>query len=456
MLFLLFLINLSNYMDRTIINTVGQAIKAEFHLTDAQLGMLGGPAFSVFFALVALPIARLAERFNRVNILSIGLFLWSTMTALAGLATGLPQLLAARLGLGAGEATYTPSMQSITADYVPYSRRATAMAVTTPAIPVGALLGALAGGWVTQHYGWRAAFFIVGIPGVILALVFRLVVKEPPRGRFDPALADTGKIPSIWATLKHLFGRPTYCLIAIGSSISNMAWTGINLFSHPYLVRQFHVGYAEAAVTLALVNGIAGVIGAYGGGVAADWLGQRDVRWYTRLPAIGFLLACPFYILALQQPTWQSIALFLAIPAFLRILYEATLPALVLNMSEIRMRASSAAISSTLLAIISFGLGPLVLGFLSDHFAAQAGHGASAAATCAVGVHGAAAHAVAGCRQASAEGLKTAMMVCSGFTVIGGIMWLLAGRTVGRDMVGHPQAFPSPPDGGQMEATAAP
>ncbi len=175
-----------NFIDRTILATIGQAIKVDLKITDTQLGLLGGLAFAILYTLLGVPIARLAERWNRVSIISISIVVWSGFTAACGLAANFASLLALRVGVGIGEAGCSPPSHSLISDYFEPKRRASALSVYAFGIPLGAMIGAIAGGWLAQHLGWRAAFMIVGAPGVILAVLVKLIVREPPRAIQSP------------------------------------------------------------------------------------------------------------------------------------------------------------------------------------------------------------------------------------------------------------------------------
>ena len=204
-----------NFIDRTIVATIGQAIKVDLKITDTQLGLLGGLSFAVLYTLLGVPIARLAERWNRVSIVSLALVVWSGFTVACGFAVTFTQLLALRVGVGFGEAGCSPPSHSLISDYYEPKRRASALSVYAFGIPLGSMIGAAAGGWLAKTFGWRVAFMAVGAPGLIMALLVKLIVKEPPRGHSDPAQKPVAATPfslanevsELGAVAKTLFGR---------------------------------------------------------------------------------------------------------------------------------------------------------------------------------------------------------------------------------------------------------
>jgi MFS family permease len=196
-----------NFIDRQILAILAQSIKVDLGLSDTQIGALSGIAFGIFYAVLGIPIARLADKYSRVNIISICLGIWSLMTALSGLAGNFWQLLAARIGVGIGEAGGSPPSHSLIADYFPVTGRASALGIYALGIPIGILFGNFAGGWIDQYFGWRNAFMLVGIPGIVLAITLKLTIKEPPRGYSEGRVPDTKAIPfkevvrTMWALI---------------------------------------------------------------------------------------------------------------------------------------------------------------------------------------------------------------------------------------------------------------
>ncbi|HXA92501.1 MAG TPA: MFS transporter, partial [Steroidobacteraceae bacterium] len=299
-----------NAMDRNIVSIIGQAIKVDLKLTDAELGLLGGTAFAALYAFGGIPVARLAERFNRVNILTLSLALWSGLTALAGLAGSFAQLLCIRLGVGVAESGCSPPAYSLISDYFEPRRRASAFSIYTCAISIGYLLAAVAGGYTVQRMGWRAACVLVGLPGIAMAILIRALVREPPRGHSDAPtdIATTAPPPSFslrgeWSELsavgRALLLDPPIRNMVLGVTLSGFASYGLYAFVPPYFTRAFGLDYATVGLIAGLTGGVAVGIGIALGGFLADFLAARGARWYALVPGVGVALSAPVYVIAL-------------------------------------------------------------------------------------------------------------------------------------------------------------
>lgn len=365
MLGLLAVVYVFNFMDRQILSILLQPIKEDLHLSDTQLGLLSGIAFALFYVTLGIPIARLADRYHRVNIISISVFLWSLMTALSGLATNFTQLLLARIGVGVGEAGCTPPAHSLLSDYFAREERSSALGVYSLGLPVGGFLGILGGGWIAQWYGWQVAFFVAGLPGLLLALLVKLTVREPPRGQADgtPSNLET---PPVKEVLKSLWARRTFRHITLATSL--LAFTGFATASWipPFLIRSHGMSLGEVGTWLSLLTVVGGVIGTVGGGFLGDRLGRRDSRWYVRLPAIVLLVGLPFSIAGLLVDNkFLALALWL-VPTVSYSAYVGPVMALIQGMSGLRIRAMSVAVFLFCTNLIGMGGGPLVIGYVSD------------------------------------------------------------------------------------------
>jgi MFS family permease len=372
-----------NFIDRTIVSTINQAIKVDLKLSDTQLGLLNGPAFALLYTLLGVPIARLAERYSRVWIITISLLVWSGFTAACGMATTFTQLLALRVGVGIGEAGCSPPAHSLISDYFEPKRRATALAIYAFGIPLGAMIGAAFGGWLAKSFGWRVAFVTVGAPGLILALAFILFIREPRRGLSDPpekAAAPGGQArvegPWLWTELKalakvgaSLFGKWPVLNIILGLTVTSFAGYGGGAFAGPYFIRTFGLDYATAGLILGLGVGLSGGLGTLAGGFISDWAGKHGARWYALTPAIGIALAAPIYLLAYRQSDWRVAALLLMIPGVFVYTYLGPSFAVVQNVVETRQRATAAALLLLFVNIIALGGGPLFTGWIIDQFA---------------------------------------------------------------------------------------
>ena len=393
---LLVLVYTSNFIDRTIVSTLGQAIKRDLQLTDLQLGLLGGLSFAVFYTALGIPIARLAERKSRVGIIAASLAVWSLMTAFCGMAQTFSQLLMARIGVGIGEAGATPAAQSLISDTVSPERRASALAVYSLGIPLGTLIGAAAGGWIAENLSWRVAFLIVGLPGVALALVVRFTLKEPPRGGSKEAAEAPP--PPLSALLKRLARRPSGLHMAAAASLASVAGYGIAYFIPPFLIRAHGLGLAQAGLLTGLIGGFPGAASLLAGGWLADRLGRRDPRAYALVPAAALLLSAPLCLLAFQAGDWRIAAAMLAVAALVQTAYLPPTFALAHNLVEPRMRASATALLFFFINLIGLGIGPTLVGGLSDRFGLKA-----ALSLCALFYLWAALHALLAARRLKAD-----------------------------------------------------
>jgi predicted MFS family arabinose efflux permease len=433
----------SNFIDRTILGTLGQPIKEDLRLTDAQLGLLGGLAFGLLYSVLGLPVARLAEKRPRVAVISGALALWSAMTAACALAGNFGQLMAARIGVGIGEAGCIPPANSLLADYFPPEKRATAAGVFSLGIPLGALLGAVLGGLIAQAWGWRAAFALVGLPGLGLAALVKLTLREPVRGGLDP-VHHHAHAPPLTAVVRRLAAKPAFGHLAFAAALASFAGYGVSTFAVPFLQRGFGVTLLQASLVFGLVGALSAAVGVAAGGAAADLAGRRDRRWYVLIPAAGFILAAPLYMLAFLQGSLLRVGLFVVAPAVLQYLYLGPLYAVTANMVGPRSRATAAAILTLVINLIGLGLGPTLIGWASDLFAAHAYAGLRPyALACPGGLPppGASGFAAEGCRTASFLGLQRALVASSAVYLWAGLHLILAARTVRQDL----EAWGPPP-----------
>ena len=355
-----------NFIDRQILVILQEPIKQELGLSDAQLGILSGFSFAVVYVCAGIPIAWLADRSNRRNIIAGALALWSGMTAMSGLVTSYAQLVAARLGVGLGEAGGSPPAHSLLSDYFPPEQRGTALSFYSAGIYLGVLCGFAGGGYIAETFGWRNAFFIVGLPGVAFALVVLFGVREPVRGRWESQQKLVK--PSVSDTVNVLRSRRSFWWIALGCAMTSFVAYGNGNFFPSYLIRSHGYSVSEVGFALGLVSGIAGAIGTFLGGFLADRFGKRDKRWYVWVPIIGNLLALPGMAYAIfgNDPTLILFALF---PAnILNSLYLGPSIAMGQTMVSPAMRAMTSAILFFILNMIGLGMGPVFVGVLSDLF----------------------------------------------------------------------------------------
>jgi len=370
-LVILTLVYTFNFIDRQILVILQEPIKLELGLSDAQLGLLTGFSFALVYVTAGIPIAWLADRSNRRNIVAASLAFWSAMTALSGLVQNFGQLLAARLGVGIGEAGGSPPSHSMISDYFPPQNRGTALSFYSMGIYVGILFGYAAGGWIAENFGWRTAFFLVGIPGIAYALLVLWVVKEPRRGRWDEGgTPPKSSFKQTWDCLRQ---RPTFWWISIGCAFSAFISYGNGNFMPSFLIRSHGMSLTEVGLALGLIAGISGAIGTFLGGFLADKLGVRDARWYLWIPMLGGLgsLLPAYYTLLGDNKTLIIAAM---VPSqILSTLYLGPCIATCHNLVSPGMRAMASAILFFVLNMIGLGLGPLTVGLLSDTFAAPFG-----------------------------------------------------------------------------------
>nr|WP_255682201.1 MFS transporter [Luteimonas sp. BDR2-5] len=426
----------SNFMDRIIVATVGQAMKLDLELSDLQLGLLGGMAFALFYALLGIPLARLSERYSRVRILAACVALWSLMTTLCGVAQNYIQLLLLRIGVGVGEAGSTPASHSLIADHFPAKRRATAFALFALGVPLGSFCGAILGGWIVQNMGWRAAFLILGIPGIALALLVALTLREPPRGLADGAVEQARTPPPpLLEVIRLILRKKTFVHLTIGCALVGFANFGINMFMPIYFSRVFGMSFAQAGLAFGLITGIGAMAGNGIGGFLSDWAGKRDTRWYLWVVALGVAVATPFYLFAFLQTNWiVAAAMMLVFGSMMYIWYGPTF-AVAYTMVGPRMRASASAVVLLVNTLIGQGLGPIFIGGASDVFTARAfGSGDHAQSCSAAALAGAGPDAAAACAQAAAQGIRYATVICGLVFLWGAFHYYLASRTLARDM----------------------
>ncbi|MFW6094298.1 MAG: spinster family MFS transporter [Pseudomonadota bacterium] len=404
---MLVVVYIFNFLDRQIVTILAEPIKIDLGLSDTQIGLMTGLAFAIFYTVLGIPIARLADRANRVTIISVALVIWSGMTAACGLAQNFGQMLAARIGVGVGEAGCSPPAHSLIADYFPPERRASALSIYALGIPVGSILGLLAGGWIAEFYGWRMAFFLVGAPGVALALVFRFAIREPVRGISDAGgAAAAGEQPALLETLRTLLGNRTIAHLALGGALTSFVGYGLGQWLPAYFIRLHDLGVGETATWFGLVLGVASAVGTFVGGALADRLAYRDRRVYAWLPAAGVLAAFPFFLVALVLNRPYLAIGILVTPYLLNSLWLGPAFGTIQNLAPMRMRALASAILLFVVNIVGLGLGPFLVGVVSDLLREPFGD----------------------------ESLRYAIVLSTAAYFWAGGHFLLAGRTVRRDL----------------------
>ena len=425
------LIYMVNFVDRMIIAVVGEPIRREFGLSDFQLGIMGGVAFAIFYGGIGIPIARLAERVSRVGIVATATALWSLMTVLSGAAGNYIQLLIMRMGVGVGEAGFTPPVVSLIADRFEARQRATVFSLIAVGVSVGGALGAIGGGWVAQQYGWRAAFFVMGAPGLFLALLLWLTIKEPTR---RDALAAA---PSFGVVLRRVARSSSFVYFTLGSAIVALVGFGLNLFLIPLLIRRFDFDLREAALVFALTFSLATALGGVAGGLLADRFAASNHRRYGLLPLMASAFALPLYLAAIYQDDWRVMAVLLFASTFCLYAFLPTIMTVTQRLVEPRMRATAAAIHAFGQTVFGLGLGSAFLGWMSDWLAKRA-----------YGLHydkeclGAAKLAPsAWCSAAASTGLQQALLLLGTFLLGAIACYFFAARAIAAEIAtleGHP------------------
>jgi len=400
-----------NTMDRSQILAASlQAIKKEFAASDFQMGVLTGIPFAVFYAVMGIPIAAWADRSSRRNVLAIAVASWSAMTGIFGMAVNYAMLFAARVGTAIGEAGGSPPSHSLISDYFAKSRRGTAFAIYALGVPIGSSLGAKFGGWGTQHLGWRNTFILAAAPGIVLAVLMWLTVKEPPRGLTDGisrAAAERAPVPGMFEVLGTLWQKRSFRHLTLAAALHSVVWYASSAFNNAFLQRSHQMTASEAGNWIALLSLIAGV-GTFLGGFAADRLSARknDRRWYLWVPGIATLLCVPFQFLS-----YLSADRAVVFPSFVGLMFMAAMffgPSFAMTqaLATLRMRSVATSLLLFIQTLIGYGLGPSVTGFISD--ALEASY--------------------------QQDSLRYALVIIGVVNVWAAVHYVLAGRTVRQDL----------------------
>lgn len=364
---LLTVVYVSNYVDRQVLSILLQPIKEAFALSDTQLGFLSGISFAIFYATLGIPIAMWADRGNRRNIVTLALVVFSALTALCGLAQSFVQLALARIGVGVGEAGSSPPSHSMIADLYPPGQRATAMAIFALGVNIGIPIGFLAGGWINELFGWRAAFMVVGVPGLLLSLLVHTTLNEPPRGHSEGRTDEAAvAAPSVWSAFRAVWQVRSLRHLVAGATLNSFVGYGAVAWVPAFLIRSFGMSTGNVGTALALIIGVAGGAGTFAGGYVADRLGRRDVRWNVWLVAACVATGVPFaFGVSLAETATVALYAFI-VPAMVGALYLGPSLALVQGLVPLRMRTVASAILLFIINIIGLGLGPQTVGIASD------------------------------------------------------------------------------------------
>jgi predicted MFS family arabinose efflux permease len=406
------LVYTSSHVDRQIMGILLEPIKLELGASDTQMGFLIGLTFALFYATLGMPIAMLADRTNRRNIITAAVTIWSVMTVACAYVGSFAQLVFTRIGVGVGEAGSSPPSHSIVADLFSPQTRGTAMGVYALGVNFGLLIAYLAGGWMSEHWGWRATFIAVGSPGVLIALLVYLTTVEPKRGASDrvsigsDAAEGDSKAPPFRHVAAYMWRVRSVRHTVLGSALAGFVGYGFVLWMPSFLIRSHGLSPTEVGMTLALMTGVVGGLGTFTAGRLVDYLAKRDVRWRTWVVALAKAGYVPFLAaFFLIDDLWIALLVYL-IPAFFGGFYLAPTFALIQSLVSLRMRALAASITLFVLNIIGMGFGPQMVGIVSDLFAPAYGK----------------------------ESLRMALLVLTFLNLWCALHYYLAGRTLKADL----------------------
>jgi len=390
-----------NFLDRQMLGILAGPIKNDLHLSDAQFGAVGGLAFALLYSFLGVPLALLADRTRRSFVIVGALAVWSGFTALCGTAASYSQLFFYRLGVGVGEAGGVAPSYALIADYFEPEKRARALAIYSLGVPLGLAGGALAGAYLTSWISWRAAFIVMGAIGLLLAPVMLLLVRDLPRAKSPEAA------PSLFSTFPIVARKPTFWLMAFASSCSSLCGYGLALWTPSILIRSFGLDLLSTAHFFASLLLIGGTFGVFAGGWLADRLGTADRRWYARLPAIAWLITAPFFFAGFMAPNLKVAWLLLLVPNALNILWLGPVTTAVQHLVPRPLRSTASASFLFINNLIGLGVGPLLMGAISDQLKASYG----------------------------SEALRYAATACLGFYLLAALLMFVAVSRIRKDWV---------------------
>ena len=380
-----------NYLDRQILGILAGPIIADLHLSDTQFGVLSGPPFAILYSILGVPFAYLADRTSRSRVIAAALTFWSAFTGLCGVATSFWQLFVFRMGVGIGEAGGVAPSYALIADYFEPRRRARAMAIFSLGVPIGLSLGTVMGAYIAHAISWRAAFFTMGVAGIVLAPILLYFVRDPARAKSTTVAAPIGQVFPLLAR------KPVFWLLAFAAGSSSLCGYGLAVWTPSVLERSFGLGLIERGQFLASVIFLGGCTGVFAGGWLADRLGALDRGWYAKLPAIAWLITAPTFAAGLMAPSLWIAWPLLLIPNALNILWLGPVTTAVQHLVPQRMRATASASFLLINNLIGLGIGPFLIGGLSDALKQRYG----------------------------TEALRYAAVACTGFYVLAALLMLL-------------------------------
>jgi MFS family permease len=446
------LIYIMNFVDRGLLAVVGPELVPELGISDTQFGLLTGFGFALLYTIVGIPLARYADAAHRVWIMTICVALWSLMTVLCGLATDVTIgsvtigafwiLLMCRVGVGIGEAGCTPPANSLIADYYAPRDRSQALGVYSMGVTLGTMFANLIGGWVTDVFDWRTAFFVVGLPGILIAVVFKLTVKEPPRGYTDPKGAQSKEPVELREAIRELMTKPAFWWMTAGATVAAFCGYGISSFQSIFLVRAHGITTGEAAIWINAPVSLSSAIGTFATGWLATKLYKKHPGAIAWVPGLGLALSVPFYVFAFTTDNLLFAAMGLIIAGFVKYGYIAAQYTIGQGVVSMRVRATATAVLLFIANLIGYGCGPLFIGFMSDIFFVDGIVELGVAAEeltrnqChprAIGELGEGLQNV--CGAVYAQSLQSAMVIMALLYAASSLFFLLTWRRLGKDMV---------------------
>ena len=397
-----------NFVDRQIIGILAGPIKADLHLTDTQLGWMGGTAFALFYTALAIPLAMLADRRDRSWIVAIGLTLWSAATAVCGLAMTFWQLFAARMSVGIGEAAGVAPAYSLISDLYPAEQRARALAIFSLGIPLGSAFGVLFGGLVAASVDWRFAFLAIGVVGILFAPVFKWAVRDPGHGRAGEGQRVAA--PSFGTVFRAVASKPSFWLLGFGAGTASLVSYGLAFWIPSFLERSYGLGLVDRSLIFGAVLLVGGCTGIWFGGVAGDRLGSAHPRGYALVPAVAFAITLPAYLLAFSSTSLVAASLLFLIPGALGLTWLGPVVTAVTKLVPPEMRATAAAMFLFINNLIGLGAGSTVIGAISEALTVRYGQ----------------------------EALRYSAMATTTLYALAALLMLLAARRLSRDVVAEP------------------
>ena len=429
-----------SFADRAIVSVLAQPIKEDLNLTDTDLGMIQGLGFSILYACLGIPLGILAERASRKLLIAASIAIWSVVTALCGAATSFFTLLLCRIGVGIGEAGVMPPAVSLISDHFTPSRRGSMLGVLNLGAPIGFLIGQVLGGWIASQWGWRMAFYVMGAPGVLFALLVVLTVREPPRGLIEGTMTEAqSKPPSAMDAARYLFAKPAFRNLLLGYTLANFTMNAIANFVLPFFMRGFGVSLANVSLLFGMVTFTSNGVGMLLGGFGFDWLRKRDLRWPVWGPGITLLLGIPIYFAGFYSRSYYASMALVWFGNMTVVTFMAPTLGSMQNMAGPRMRAMTSALSAMIVALFGAGIGPMVVGMLSDRIAQRVYSTGNFFTHCPGGrAPGAAGSpADAACLAASGDGLRYALIIILAVLIWASFHYFRAGRTLRQDLY-HP------------------